>query len=342
MHRLRCLRAGVPPRGHLPRGRSARRESARRGTSARCIRRAGPARWRPQIRKAPQSRRGQEMSAPTVGFIGAGNIGEPMVERLLSAGSVTTVFARRPEVRSRLAERGALLAEAPEDLAGSDIVATCLFTDQQVLDLCPPIIEGMRPGSVFVSHTTGSPETIRRLDAVARRRDVSVVEAPFSGTPEAVRRTQLTVMLAGDDAAVDVAEDTIAAYASNIIRTGRLGTALPAKLLNNALFAVCTQLTLSAIETAQSLGISEKTLLDVLAVSSGGSAAARYIAASGKGAQAYSANLPRYLSKDLVSVRAVAAELGADISSLWAAAQLGPMDLTDNDTAVGQFQSSAT
>lgn len=269
------------------------------------------------------------MNAPRVGFIGTGNIGEPMVERLLVTGIPTSVYARKEEVRQRVAAAGAHLVDTPHALGECDVVVSCLFTDAQVLEVCHPIIECMKTGSIFVSHTTGSPTSLRTLDTLATASGVSIVEAPFSGTPDAVRAGKLTVMLAGDDAAVEKVTSIVKSYAANVIRTGALGTALPAKLLNNALFAVCTQLTLSAIEAAQTLGIGEETLLEVLAVSSGGSTAARYIAASGKDARTYSENLPRYLIKDLGSIRTVASELGADISPLLAAAQLGPMDLSE-------------
>lgn len=267
------------------------------------------------------------MTTVHVGFVGTGNIGEPMVQQLVAAGTRTSVFARRREVADRLAAAGAELVAAPQSLAACNVVVSCLFTDAQVLEVCPPIIERMAPGSVFVSHTTGSPHSLTTLSRQARARGVSVVEAPFSGTPDAVRARTLTVLLAGDEQAVETAAATVDAYASTVIRTGALGTALPAKLLNNALFAACTQLTLSALDAARSVGISEETLLEVLSVSSGGSAAARYISASGKDARTYSSTLLRYLVKDLDSARSVAAELGADISPILAAAERGPMDL---------------
>ncbi|MFF0818719.1 NAD(P)-dependent oxidoreductase [Rhodococcus sp. NPDC003318] len=278
------------------------------------------------------------MTLPDVGFIGAGQIGEPMVEMLLAAGRRVIVYARREEVRARLADRGATIAETPDDLAVAPVVVTCLFTDDQVLELCTPIIEKMRPGSVFVSHTTGSPVAIRRLSDVGRGPGVSVVEAPFSGTPEAIRRRQLTVLLAGEDEAIEVVSDVVTAYSENPQRTGRHGTALAAKLLNNALFAACAQLTLSALEAGDSLGIDERTLLDVLAVSSGGSTAARYLASSGQDAKTYSARLPRYLRKDLASVKAVTSDLGIDIADLLAAAERGPMDLRDDSSNADRLE----
>ncbi|WP_272918270.1 NAD-binding protein [Gordonia sp. SID5947] len=108
---------------------------------------------------------------------------------------------------------------------------------------------------------------------------------------------------------------------------GPSGTALSAKLLNNALFAACTQVTLSALKAATELGIPERAFLDLLADASGGSAAARYIAASGDSAQTYSDRIARYLTKDLKAASTAAADLGVDIGKLLSAARLGPMEL---------------
>jgi 3-hydroxyisobutyrate dehydrogenase-like beta-hydroxyacid dehydrogenase len=265
---------------------------------------------------------------PKIGFIGTGAIGEPMVERLLAANRNVSIYARRGEVSARLADAGAVPKSSPGDLADSNVVIACLFNDEQLVEACTPIIESMSPGSIFASHTTGSPVTIRRLAAIAEARGVHVVEAPFSGAARVVRDGGLTVMLGGEEGPVALVADVVAAYAERVLLTGKLGTALPVKLLNNVLFAACTQITLSAIQIAAELGVAEEDLLAALAVSSGGSAAAEHIAKSGKGATAYSQGLPRYLAKDVQAATRVAAELGVDITSLLMATSLGPMDLT--------------
>ncbi|MBD0021750.1 NAD-binding protein [Gordonia pseudamarae] len=262
-----------------------------------------------------------------IGFVGAGKIGEPMIERLLAAGHPVSVYARRPEVRERLGLLGATTPPQIADIAAAPLVLVCLFDDTQLLDVAPTIIENMSPGAVFASHTTGSPHTIAQLEQLGTARGVSIVEAPFSGTPAAIRAGRLTVLLGGDETPTDVVARTVTAYASTIHRTGGLGTALSAKLLNNALFAACTQITLSALDSARRLGIDDRVLLDVLADSSGGSAAAGYIAASGEEPSVYSNRIARYLTKDLDAARSAAQDLGVDVSALLAAARLGPMNL---------------
>ncbi|MGW5147467.1 NAD(P)-dependent oxidoreductase [Rhodococcus koreensis] len=271
------------------------------------------------------------MTGPVVGFIGTGQIGEPMVERLVSRGFPTRFHARRSEVRDRLAAHGGEPVSDPLALAEADVVIACLFDDQQLLDAGVPILHAMRAGTTFVSHTTGSPDTVHRLQRVARERGVAVVEAPFSGTADAVRNGALMVMLAGTPDAVEAARPVVAAYASTTVPTGDLGSAVAMKLLNNALFAACTQLTLSALGAARSLGISDECFFDVLAGSSGGSRAADNMTGSRMTTEEYCEHLPRYLRKDVAAALGVADRMDLDITHLVETIQHGPLDLVRNE-----------
>src|SRR3989442_1726203 len=95
--------------------------------------------------------------ARTIGFIGAGHMGEPMVERLLAAGHRVRLYARRPEVRNRFRSFGAECVEQVRDIAACEVVISCLYSDSQVLEVLPEVVSGMDARSVLVSHTTGSP-----------------------------------------------------------------------------------------------------------------------------------------------------------------------------------------
>ena len=267
------------------------------------------------------------MNDKHIGFIGAGQIGEPMVERLLQAGRRVSVFARRPEVRERLAAAGATPVDTPADLSDVDVLIACLFDDDQIRTVCAPVVGRLRPGAVFVSHTTGSPKLLRQLADAVGPEEVSVVDASFSGTAESIRAGLLTVLLGGTEDAVGVAEQVVGDYADRILRTGSLGSGLSIKLINNVLFAACTQLTLTALESAASLGIDERTLLAVLETTSGGSTAARYIAASPLPPVEFASHLPHFLSKDVAAARAAAEDIGLDIGNLVEATRLGPMEL---------------
>ena len=147
-------------------------------------------------RRGPATR-GSGMS-DTIGFVGAGRIGEPMIERLLADGHRVRFYARRPDVRQRLAKAGAQPVDALSAVAACDAVVSCLYSDAQVLDVLPEVVAAMAPHTLLVSHTTGRPETLDRLAAYSPTGEAAIVDAAFSGTPETVRAGRLVVYLGGE------------------------------------------------------------------------------------------------------------------------------------------------
>ena len=267
----------------------------------------------------------------TIGFVGAGRIGEPMVERLLAAGHRVRLYARRPEVRDRLVTAGAESVANVRDIADADVVISCLFNDDQIAAVLPAVVGAMAPQTVLLSHTTGTPATLRGLRAFARDSVPAIVDAPFSGTAAAVRAGELVVFLGGVPAHVSIAREVIGSYAGSIIETGALCSALHVKLINNLLFAAIAQLTLNATKIAGAQGITEAAMLDALALASAGSTAGRYITARG-GSAPFTASVEPFLRKDVAAVREALADSGADLSTLLSAAYTGPMHLRNHTT----------
>jgi len=276
----------------------------------------------------------ERAAAPRVGFVGAGQLGEPMVERLLTAGIPVLLYARRPEVADRLARLGAVpVPSLPELGAQADVVISCLFNDAQLTEVAlggpsgDGLLAAMAPGSVLASHTTGTLATVARLADAAAARDVQVVEAPISGTAADIRAGKLTVLLAGAPAALDAVEPVLrAGYADPVLRTGALGSALKVKLINNVLFAAHSQLAADAIRLAGELDVDPAQLIAALSHCSGESRAAGYVLDVG-GAAAFAAAVLPFLRKDVAACEQVAAELGADLGFMGRTVQQGPLDL---------------
>ena len=265
-----------------------------------------------------------------VGFVGAGQIGLPMIEMLAGAGADVVAYARRPEVRDAIRDVGARAVAEPAGLGDdNEVVLSCLFTDGQFAELEDSLFEILRPGAVFASHTTGSPNTLKRF---ARRfadagRDVGVVDASFSGTPELIRRSNLTVMLGGAKDDVDRVEPVVRAYADPVIRTGELGSALLLKLINNAVFAANVQIALEIAKVARVAGVPLESVYDVLGASSGGTRALAYMA-DFPSPEAYGEQVVHYLVKDIATYEQVAAELGLDLGLISRTAKGGSIDLS--------------
>jgi 3-hydroxyisobutyrate dehydrogenase-like beta-hydroxyacid dehydrogenase len=265
-----------------------------------------------------------------IGFLGAGQLGEPMVNRLLGAGHEVLVYARRPDVRDRLAAQGATLADTvPELAAASDVLISCLFSDAQVLELGSGpdgFVANAKSDALFVSHTTGTVTTLQDLAATSPTA-LEVLDAPVSGTADHIAKGELTVLVGGPSEAVERARPVLEAYANPIVATGALGSALSIKLINNLLFAANAQLVAEAARLGRQLGVEEGNLLAALAVCSGGSNASSYAQTVGT-LDAFAERATPFLRKDIAACLTAAEAANANLGLLGDVVNTGPFDLT--------------
>jgi 3-hydroxyisobutyrate dehydrogenase-like beta-hydroxyacid dehydrogenase len=272
----------------------------------------------------------------TVGFLGAGQLGEPMVGRLLDAGHDVVVYARREEVRRRLEAKGAAMADSVADLAcGSDVLISCLFSDAQLRETglgAGGFIANATPGAVFVSHTTGTLATLEALRASSPSAP-GILDAPVSGTVENIDAGTLTVLIGGASDAVTTVTPILAAYADPVVATGALGSALALKLINNLLFAANAQLLCSATQLGEQLGVEPSVFLSALQVCSARSHAAEQSQRIG-GMDRFAELAGPFLRKDIAACREAAAEAGVELGLLGTAVREGPLAL--DHTIAGQ------
>ncbi|MFF0490186.1 NAD(P)-dependent oxidoreductase [Nocardia sp. NPDC004068] len=264
----------------------------------------------------------------SVGFVGAGQMGEPMVARLVGAGHRVVVYARRDEVRERLRALGATVADAAAEAAAQPVVIVCLYDDAQLTEVLGApggVLERAARDAVIVSHTTGSIATLRAL-AAAHPDGPVLLDGPISGGPHDIAAGELTVLLGGPAAAVETVRPVLSAYAGNIVATGGLGTALAVKLINNALFSANAQLVATAVRIGGELGIAERDLLDALSLCSGRSYAAGSIRRGG-GVAGFERVVDRFLRKDVAACLEAADSAGIALGPLAAVIADGPFDL---------------
>jgi 3-hydroxyisobutyrate dehydrogenase-like beta-hydroxyacid dehydrogenase len=252
------------------------------------------------------------MGSPRIGFVGAGRMGLPMVERLAAAGHDLVVYARRPETRATLTRLGVKhTSELPEAAAEAGTLLLCVFNDEQLAEIADPLAAALPAGAVLASHVTGRASLLRSL--ADRFPAVSVVDAPVSGGPEEIAAGRLTVLLGGPAAARARAAEAVRAYADPIMETGELGTALAVKLINNLLFAANTQLTAEAVRLGDELGIAPGDLLRTINQMSGGSQASRRAVERGNGDMtSFAARIGPFMKKDVAACLEQAAERGVD------------------------------
>jgi 3-hydroxyisobutyrate dehydrogenase-like beta-hydroxyacid dehydrogenase len=273
----------------------------------------------------------------TVGFLGAGQLGEPMVDRLLGAGRDVVAYARREEIRRRLEAKGAATTDSVPDLArGSDVLISCLFSDAQLREAgfgADGFITNAKPGAVFVSHTTGTLSTLEALRDSSPLAPV-ILDAPVSGTADDIAAGTLTVLIGGPSDAVTAVTPILAAYADPVVATGALGSALTLKLINNLLFAANAQILSAATQLGTQMGVEPSVLLSTLQVCSARSHAAEQAQRVG-GMDRFAQLAGPFLSKDIAACREAAAEAGVELGLLGTAVRDGPLDLDAVGSATG-------
>lgn len=253
-----------------------------------------------------------------VGFVGAGRMGAPMVRRLVDAGHAVTVLGRTPEKRTAAEELGAHPVDDLAELAReADAVVVCVFTDEQVRQVClgDDLIGAMPPGAVLILHTTGSPRTAEAIAEEAGTRGVDVIDAPVSGGPHDIAAGTVTLFVGGEAEAVQRVHPLLSSYGDPVLHVGPLGYGQRVKLINNTLFAAQIGIVAEAVRLAGRLGVDEATLLAALPHGSGTSRALSSIAGVGSAAGFIGA-VGEFIGKDVAVVRSTVADLGGDLGLL--------------------------
>lgn len=209
-----------------------------------------------------------------VGFIGLGDQGGGMADRLIACGYPVTLWARRPASLERYRSTAASFAEDPAALgAASDLVGICVVDDagvQEVLLGDHGVLSGMAPGSVVVVHSTISLEVCDRIAEAADAVGVHVIDAPVSGGGFAAAEGNLTVLAGGNTEVYEKARPALEEFGT-VFHLGPLGSGLIAKLVNNTLHAANYALARNAIDAGEAMGLSADALGRALTVSSGNS-----------------------------------------------------------------------
>jgi 3-hydroxyisobutyrate dehydrogenase-like beta-hydroxyacid dehydrogenase len=263
-----------------------------------------------------------------IAFIGAGQMGLPMVRRLVAAGHQVTAYARRAEARDQVEAAGATAVGDPKTaVAEADAVVVCLFSDGQLRELAlgpGGFVSAMRPGALLISHVTGSPATPRALADAGEAAGVRVVDAPVSGSAVDIDAGRLTVLLGGEAADLEASRRVLRAYGDPILTIGPLGSAMAVKLLNNALFAAQVQLAGEVERVAADFGVDLATVAPAILASSGRSYAMDVAGRNGSMAMVVE-RAGHFLYKDVAVVEQVARDLDLDLGVLGYVNREGPL-----------------
>jgi 3-hydroxyisobutyrate dehydrogenase-like beta-hydroxyacid dehydrogenase len=194
-----------------------------------------------------------------VGFIGLGNIGRPMAERLVDWPGDLWVYDIDADAVSALERLGAKSAPSPRDLAAhAGVICVMVRDDDQVRSVVTGpdgLLAGAHTDAVIVIHSTIRAETAAEMELVAAPHGVGVLDAPVSGGAPGARDGRLAVMCGGKDDAFAAAEPVLGRMGELVVHLGPVGSGTRAKLARNLLHFVAFAATTEAARLAEAAGI---------------------------------------------------------------------------------------
>ena len=209
----------------------------------------------------------------TVGFIGLGQMGAPMVRNLIKAGHRPVIHNRSQTIVEAVAAEGADTAASPREGAERvDVLFTCVGFPADVERVYlgeNGAIEGARAGQVFCDTSTVGPDTHHLIAGKLAEKGVGYLDAPISGGVGGAKAGTLTIMVGGSAADFERVRPLLEIMGQNIHHVGPTGAGATIKLVNQMMNFICTLGSIEGLVLATKAGIDPKMAYEILRTSSG-------------------------------------------------------------------------
>ena len=211
------------------------------------------------------------------GFLGVGNMGQPMADKLLDGGHSLLIHDLNAAAMQPLLQRQARQAESPKALAEQ---CGIVFVSLPTLAAFRAVVFGEngllqgRAMKILVNTCTVGVKFVREIEAAMAANGVTVVDCPISGGPPGARAGTLSVMVSGDPAAIETVRPMISLWGKTVTVAGdKPGAAQVLKLTNNILIAVALAATSEAFVMGAKGGLDPEVMIAAINAGTGHNAA---------------------------------------------------------------------
>jgi 3-hydroxyisobutyrate dehydrogenase len=204
-----------------------------------------------------------------VAVLGIGSMGHGMAASALRAGIPVIVWDRKIEAARDLAKLGAQVAETAADAARRAAIVVTMVTDADaVISIARDqgMLAALAPGAIWAQMSTIGVAGIDRVAAMAsaERPDVTLLDAPVSGSRDPAERGQLTIFASGPAETRSRIAPLFGALSQRTVWVGEAGTGTRLKLVNNTWLAFATEAVAASVALAHRLGLQTATVIDAL------------------------------------------------------------------------------
>jgi 3-hydroxyisobutyrate dehydrogenase len=204
-----------------------------------------------------------------VAVLGIGAMGHAMATSMLRAGIPTIVWNRRPAATRDLAGLGAEAAETAAEAARRAAIVVTMVTDTDaVFSIARDqgMLAALAPGAIWVQMSTIGVAGIERVAAMvqAERPDVTLLDAPVSGSKDPAEQGQLTIFASGPEEARPRVAPLFDALGQRTIWVGAVGAGSRLKLVNNTLVAFAAEAVATSVALAGRVGVETETVIEAV------------------------------------------------------------------------------
>jgi 3-hydroxyisobutyrate dehydrogenase len=204
-----------------------------------------------------------------VAVLGIGAMGHGMATSALRAGIPTTVWNRDPAATRDLAEAGAEVAASAADAAQrAGIVVTMVTDTDAIMSIARDqgMLAALAPGAIWVQMSTIGVAGIERVAAMvwAERPDVTLLDAPVSGSKDPAEQGRLTIFASGPDEARSRVAALFDALGQRTVWVGPVGAGSRLKLVNNTWVAFESEAVATSMALAHRLGLETETVVEAI------------------------------------------------------------------------------
>ncbi len=204
----------------------------------------------------------------TIGFIGLGIMGKPMVKNLVAAGRTVRAYApSTSSVEAAVADGAHGATSVADAIDGADVVITMVPDSPQVLDVVEGpggLLENAREGLVFVDMSTIRPDVSVRIAQMCAEVGISALDAPVSGGQTGAVEGSLSIMVGGDKAAFEQVLPLFEVMGGKVALLGPAGAGQTVKAANQLIVGGTYQLVAEAIVFLEAFGVDADAAVDVL------------------------------------------------------------------------------
>jgi 3-hydroxyisobutyrate dehydrogenase len=203
-----------------------------------------------------------------IGWIGLGNMGSPMSQRLRHAGYSLTVYNRSKAKEEALKMMGAAVASTPQALVEKSDVIIIMVTDdlaiREIFTGDNGLLGTKASGKIFINMSTVSPGISKEMASLCSREGNEYLDAPVSGSVKQAEEGQLVIMVGGTETILDKVKPIFEHLGKLSLLVGGTGAGNSAKLAINILLAFHAQGLAEAVIFARKNEIKTQDLITLI------------------------------------------------------------------------------